>query len=232
MVRIPNPSLRERLGRTKVNSKKVFSSYRALLYHVPGCRFAWLYVGMRCCQLTSDGDSTKTKTLLDLEDVTDGLVGAEAERLGDEAVLVLLDLAHNSSLLDGRHVVVNNTHTAHETNGDGHVGLGDRVHRTGEEGGVEGHVAGDLGLEADLGGGKVDEAGENEKVIVGQTTVGARVDELRHGKTVASLVRLEVGQGLRGVERGSVRSHLDDDDDVKEPVLEEKVCVKKRKGYN
>ncbi|KAI3492777.1 hypothetical protein L1887_42574 [Cichorium endivia] len=147
-------------------------------------------------KLTSDGDAAEAEALLDLEDVADGGVGVEAEGLGDEAVLVLLDLADDASLLLRAHVVVDDTHAAHEAHCDGHLGLGDRVHGRREEGGVQRDVFGDLGAQADVRGGEVDEAGQHEEVVVGETAVLARVDELGHAETIAGGVGLEVLERL------------------------------------
>lgn len=215
------PSLRERLGRTKVICNVFVSSFEGAEVE----RWEW-GSWVICSQktLTSDGDTTETKTFLDLEHVTDGGVGVEAERLGDETVFVLLDLANDASLLLGAHVVVDDTHTTHQTHGDGHLGLGDRVHGRREERSVEGDVLGHLGAEADVGSGEVDESGKNEKVVVSETTVLARVDELGHAKTIASGIGLEVLERLRRREDRRVLGDL-------ETVASGHGCVSRRKGY-
>ena len=52
--------------------------------------------------------------------------------------------------------------------GDGHARLGDGVHGGGEQRGVQGDVAGELGLRADLGGHHVAVGGHQQHVVEGQ----------------------------------------------------------------
>lgn len=86
----------------------------------------------RGTRLASDGDTTEAELVLDSPDIGDSVGGGEDHRLGDESVLVpassakvsdeirlrrlckssLLDCANHSSLHDGWHVVVDDSHTS------------------------------------------------------------------------------------------------------------------------
>jgi hypothetical protein len=94
------------------------------------------------------------------------VLGAHDDRVEDESVLVLLDLADHLGLLLGAAVVVDDSESSEESHEDGHVGLGDSVHGGGNEGELEGDLLGDLGVEGDLVGGETDVAGEDEEIIV------------------------------------------------------------------
>lgn len=94
---------------------------------------------------------------------------------------------------------------------DSHVGLGDSVHGRGEEGGLEGDALGDLGLELDGMSLEVDEPGEDQKVIVGQTTLSDRVHQLLGGETVATVLGsggFEVLEGQGGIGILGLDSHV------------------------
>ena len=51
---------------------------------------------------------------------------------------------------------------------------------------------------------EVDFSGEDEEVVVGETTVRLRVHELRDGEAIGVLVSLEVVESGGGVEEGLV----------------------------
>ena len=92
-----------------------------------------------------DRHTGEPECVFDIEDVPDSVARRETERIGDESVFELLDFAHHGCLLFGGTVVVDDTETAVEGQGDGHAVFGDRVHGRGEEGGVEENVAGHPG---------------------------------------------------------------------------------------
>lgn len=64
--------------------------------------------------LTCDGNARVAEGFLDIENVLDGIIGLEADGVGDEAILVLFDLADHLSLEGSRHVVVNDTEASKE----------------------------------------------------------------------------------------------------------------------
>ena len=78
---------------------------------------------------------------------------------------------------------------------DGHLVLGDGVHGGGHKGRLERDALGDGGIEGDLGGREANVAGEDEEVVVGQTTVLGRVHELLSVEAIAGLV---LGQDVHG----------------------------------
>ena len=69
---------------------------------------------MRKNKLTSDGDTAEAQTRLDLEYVVDDSIGTEADRVGDETILVAFDGADHSRLRLGRLVVVDYTDASEE----------------------------------------------------------------------------------------------------------------------
>lgn len=209
------PSLRERLGRTKVICNMVVSSFGGLGKGRRGgsrrCTYVETKMGMSNAgmrQLTSDGDTAESETLLDLKHVTNSGVRVKAEWLGNEPVFVLLDLANDAGLLLRAHVVVNDTHTAHQAHSNSHLSLSDRVHGRRKERSVKRNVPGDPGAKANIGSVEVDKARKNEEVIVSETTVLAGVDQLGHAKTIAGGVGLEVLESLRRREDRLVLGNL------------------------
>ena len=81
-----------------------------------------------------------------------------------------------------------------------HLALGDSVHGTTHEGGFEDDIAGDSALGDDTLRREVDFPGQDEEVIVGETSVDARVHELLDGEAISVLVGAEVLQSGRRVE--------------------------------
>lgn len=74
------------------------------------------------------------------------------------------------------------------SHGDGHLGLGDSVHGRRDEWSLEGDALGDLGFELDGMSLEVDEAGQDQKVVVGQTTLGDRIHQLLGRETIAAVL--------------------------------------------
>jgi len=83
---------------------------------------------------------------------------------------------------------------------DSHVSFGYGVHRRANEGGVEGDVAGNLGLEVDIAGRELDPPRQEKEIIVGEATVNFRIHEILDGEAILVLVLLEELQRLRGWE--------------------------------
>ena len=96
--------------------------------------------------LTSDGEATETPLGLQLLGLADGGLGRKHNGVGDETVLVSLDLADHLGLILRSAVVVDNTQTSQQSHVDGHVVLGNGIHGGREKGGLEGETPGDLGI--------------------------------------------------------------------------------------
>jgi len=73
---------------------------------------------------TGDGDAAETELILDGENVRNGVVLGQADRIGDESVLELLDFADHLGLLLGSAVVVEDTDTSEQLAGGGIKGNG------------------------------------------------------------------------------------------------------------
>ena len=63
--------------------------------------------------------------------------GGEEEGIGDDAMLAAFYLVHLSGLFGNAHVFVNDAQTALPGDGDGHAGVGHRVHGGGQYGNVQ-----------------------------------------------------------------------------------------------
>jgi len=100
--------------------------------------------------------------------------------------------------------VVDDPETSVKGDGDGHLSLGDGVHGGREEGAVEGDLLGDFGLEGDFRGGKIDLSGQDQEIVVGQSSLSVPpgVHQLSQRETVPGFVLFEGGQGLVGREEG------------------------------
>ncbi len=64
-------------------------------------------------------------------------IGVDGDRVDDHAALVALDRAHRGDLFGDQQIAVEHADPAHLRHGDRHVGLGDRVHRAGDDRDVE-----------------------------------------------------------------------------------------------
>ena len=149
------------------------------------------------------------------------MIRGENHGIGDETVLMSLHSADHRGLRSWRLVVVNNTNTAEELRSkrgsapertlvsetayrhcDSHLALRDSVHGTAHEGSLEDYITGDAAFRNNFGRSKVNLAGKEEEVVIGQAAVDAGVHEIGDGETIGPLVGLEVFKGLRGVEQG------------------------------
>ncbi len=147
---------------------------------------------------TSDWETTKSPLLLQSPNLTDSLVLAEDDWVEDETVLETLNLLNHLGLLLWGAVVVDDTETSLESNGDGHLVLGDSVHRRGDKWSLEGDALGDWGLEGDARGWKVDGAWKDQEVVVGETTVLVGVEELMDGESIRAVLGVVLLQDLQG----------------------------------
>lgn len=88
---------------------------------------------------------------------------------------------------------------------DGHLALGDGVHRATHERGLEHDVTRDLRLRHDFLGRKVDFAWQEQEVVVGETTVLLRVHELLDRQAIRPRVRRKMLEGFLRVHELSRR---------------------------
>lgn len=137
---------------------------------------------------TSNWETTESPLLLQGLDVLDGLALVEDNWVIDEAVLVTLDLGDHLGLLIWGAVVVDDTEATLESHGDGHLVLGDSVHRRGDERSLEGDSLGDWRLEVDGRGWEANVAWKDEEIVVCKPTVLVGVEELLNGKAITLLV--------------------------------------------
>ena len=116
-----------------------------------------------------DGDAGDLVAAHDVEGVGDGLLGGDGDGVDDHAALGALDLVDLAGLLLDGEVAVDDAHAALLGHGDGEARLGDGVHGGGEQRGVQGDVAGELGLGADLGGDDIAVGGNEKNVVEGKS---------------------------------------------------------------
>ena len=150
---------------------------------------------------TCDWESTEAPLLLQCLDLLNGLVLAEHDWVEDETVLVTLDFLDHLGLLIWGAVVVDNTETSLESHGNGHLVLGDGVHRRGDEWGLKGDALGDRRIKGDGGSWEADVTWEHQEVVVGETSVLVGVEELGDVESIADLVLvlqdIESGRGIK-----------------------------------
>jgi len=84
------------------------------------------------------------------EQIANGGISLDGDRVLDHAGLELLDLAHFGSLLLDGHVLVDDPDAAFLSHGNGEAGFGHGVHRRGNQRDVQLDAAGQTGLEADF----------------------------------------------------------------------------------
>ena len=118
--------------------------------------------------LARDRDAGDLEAAHELERVGDGLLGRDGDGVDDHAGLGALDLVDLAGLLLNGEVAVDDAHAALLRHGDGQARLGDGVHGGGHQRRVEGDVARELGLGADLGGNDFAVGGDEEDVVEGQ----------------------------------------------------------------
>ena len=123
----------------------------------------------------------------ELVELGDGGIRSDGHRVGDHAGLRALDASHLLGLvLDGQ-VAVKDADTTLASHGNGHVRLGDRVHRGREQRGGQADPRGQSGGRIDLGGDDVGQPGQQENVVVSESGGGKDVragDRVAHGAIV------------------------------------------------
>ena len=134
----------------------------------------------------SDGDAGITKGVLDVDDILDGVGRREADGVGDETILVLLDLVNLGGLRLDAVVGMDDADASLEGHLDGHLGLSDGVHGRRDKGCLELDVLGKLGGDVNLVEGKVDVAGHHNHIIVRVGDGGRVVAEDLFGRETAN----------------------------------------------
>ena len=154
-------------------------------------------------RLTRDGETTEAPFLLQELGFANSRVFGDENGVVDEAVLEPLDPADHVGLSIRRAIVVDNTNTALESDLDSHLVLGDGVHGGGYKGRLEGDALGDGGIKVDSRGGEANVTGQQEEVVVGQTSMDLGVHEVLNTEPITALVLLEDLLGLGEVQGGS-----------------------------
>lgn len=101
-------------------------------------------------ELTSDGKTTESPLSLELLGLSNSGLGRKNNRVQDEAVLVSLNLSDHLGLILRGAVVVNDTQATQQSHVDGHVVLGDSVHRGREKGDLQRHTLGHGGIKRNI----------------------------------------------------------------------------------
>jgi len=150
--------------------------------------------------LTCDGETTESPLLLEGLGLANSGVALDHDRVDDEAVLIALHLANHVGLGLRRAVVVNDTETTLKSHVDGHVMLGDSVHRRRDKGCLKRDTLGDGRVEADGRGREANVAGQQEEVVVSETTLHLGVHQILNTEAITALVLLQVLLSLGVVE--------------------------------
>ena len=134
-----------------------------------------------------DGDAGVTKGMLDVNDILDGVGGGKADGVGNEAILVLLDLVNFGSLVLNAVVGMDDADASLEGHLDGHLGLSDGVHGGRDEGCLELDVLGKLGGNINVVKGKVNVTGHHNHIVIGVGDRGRVVAEDLFGREAANI---------------------------------------------
>jgi hypothetical protein len=94
--------------------------------------------------------------------------GRHRDRVLDHAAFEALDLGHFGRLPRRRHVLVDHTHAAFLRDGDCQAGIGDGVHRRGNQRDVEADRGREAGGERDVAGNDGGMRGDQQYVVEGQ----------------------------------------------------------------
>ena len=94
--------------------------------------------------------------------------GREEKRIGNDAVLRALYLIDLGGLILNGHILVDHADTALTGNGDGHIGLGDRVHGRGHQGDIQGNILGQLGGQIHFVGQHIGLCRDQQNIVKGQ----------------------------------------------------------------
>ena len=153
---------------------------------VVGLEEAEVAAGEDAAEVAVDGDRHARDVVPahDLAGLADGGVGRQGDRVDDDPVLGPLDLVDLAGLLLDRHVLVDDAEAALLGQRDGQLGLGDRVHRRGEDRDVQADPRGELRPGVDLVREQVGVARLEQDVVEGDALVGDAVvhrEKLRSG---------------------------------------------------
>ncbi|KAH3665718.1 hypothetical protein OGAPHI_003906 [Ogataea philodendri] len=122
-------------------------------------------------KLTSHWERGETVFLTHSLDLTNRSGWRNDNRIVDETVLVLLDLSDHLSLFIRGTVVMDDTDTSQKGHVDGHVGLGDGIHRRRNERGLQSDFLGQLGLQIHNACREVNLTWQNKEIVVCETSV-------------------------------------------------------------
>ena len=106
-------------------------------------------LGQSGMRLTGDRETAEAPFLLKSAGLANGGLLGDDNGVGDEAVLVALDLAHHVGLAIRRAVVVDDTQATLQSHVDSHLVLGDGVHGRRQERSLESDALGDRRVERD-----------------------------------------------------------------------------------
>ena len=115
-----------------------------------------------------DGDATEAVLVFDAVHVFYGVIGAQHQRVKDEAVFEAPHFAHLGDLLFDAAVVVDDSDAAAQGQCYGHAVLGHGVHGRADQRPPQRDVACQPGCQVNIGGAEIDVAGHQDDVVVGQ----------------------------------------------------------------
>ncbi len=141
--------------------------------------------------LTSHRETTETPLLFESLCFSDRGIATKHNRINDEAVLVSLHLLNHLGLLVGRAVVVDDTQTTLQSDGNSHFVLSDGIHGGGDKWCLEGNALGDWRLQRDFGRGEANVTWQNQEIIVCQTSVLLRIQKALDVESITLLILLE-----------------------------------------
>mmetsp|Transcript_51612 Transcript_51612/g.109666 ORF Transcript_51612/g.109666 Transcript_51612/m.109666 type:complete len:535 (+) Transcript_51612:195-1799(+) len=126
----------------------------------------------------------------------------DADRAEDESGFVLLDFDHFRNLVSNGQIGVDHTDSTLQCEGDGHPGLGDRVHGAGDDGNLEPDVSGEVSVQLHITNAEVNVARHADEIVVGVANLDVLVlEDIR--STVAINKISVVDDGLELLLRGS-----------------------------
>jgi hypothetical protein len=79
---------------------------------------------------------------------------------------------------------MNDTNTTQQRKTDGHISLGDGIHRTTHKWGFEKDITSDSSISNHIRSREVDLSGKHEEVVISEATMDARVHEILDGETI------------------------------------------------
>ena len=122
----------------------------------------------QCAVRLADGHTADLVFTHQILRVLGQVPGREEKRIGNDAVLRALYLIDLRGLILNGHILVNYADTALTGNGDGHIGLGDRVHGRGHQGDIQGNILGQLGGQIHFVGQHIGLCRDQQNIVKGQ----------------------------------------------------------------